>query len=355
VNTMAKFALPALFVSAIFASIFACAQQSTVQAAAQHSIKPVAALSPYIDVHSHMDISDPQRSVRSALDIMALANAKKIVFMPSPFTPGDKVMFEAEAFMAAVKKHPDKMVFLAGGGTLNPMIQEAAVSGASPEMQRQFREQAEKLLSEGAVGFGEISAEHVPSAASPSYMAAPPDGTLFMILADIAAQHDVIIDLHMEAAPQDMPLPSDLKSPPNPPTIHGNIAALERLLSHNPRAKIVWAHAGSTDDYGTRTPELCRRLLAAHTNLYMEIKVDPLNLGKNPVIAGDGKIKLEWMKLFQDFPDRFLIGSDQIYPLARPSEPQRWQAIVLLFNQLPADLRKKIGLDNPTRLYFGKH
>ena len=77
--------------------------------------------------------------------------------MPSPFTPGDKVMFEANAFMAAVKKHPGKMVFFAGGDTLNPMIQKAAVSGASPEMQRQFREQAEKLLSEGAVGFGEIS------------------------------------------------------------------------------------------------------------------------------------------------------------------------------------------------------
>ena len=78
-------------------------------------------------------------------------------------------------------------------------------------------------------------------------------------------------------------------------------------------------------------------------------------MGKNPVIAVDGKIKPEWLKLFQDFPDRFLIGSDQIYPLPQPSEPQRWQAIVLLFNQLPADLRKKIGLDNPTRLYFDRH
>ena len=79
-NKVTKFALPALFVSAIFVSIFAGAQQSTAQTAAQHSTKPVAALSPYIDVHSHMDISDPERSVQSALDIMALANAEKIVY-----------------------------------------------------------------------------------------------------------------------------------------------------------------------------------------------------------------------------------------------------------------------------------
>ena len=38
-------------------------------------------------------------------------------------------------------------------------------------------------------------------------------------------------------------------------------------------------------------------------------------------MSGDGKIKPEWMKLFEDFPDRFVIGSDQHYP--EPKGPQR--------------------------------
>ena len=87
----------------------------------------------------------------------------------------------------------------------------------------------------------------------------------------------------------------------------------------------------------------------------MEIKVDPLNLGKNPAIDADGKVKPDWLKLFEDFPNQFLIGTDQNYPPVNPNDPQRWQAMVLLFNQFPASLRKKIGLENPTRLYFAKH
>lgn len=170
------------------------------------------------------------------------------------------------------------------------------------------------------------------------------------MLADIAAQHGVPIDIHMEAVPAAMPLPSLLKSPPNAPELHENIAAFERLLAHNRRAKIIWAHAG-TDGTGFRTPDLCRRLLQANPNLYMEIKMDPENVGKN-YPAADGKIKPDWLKLFQDFPDRFIIGSDQHYP--EPKGTQRWQTVVMLFNQLPADLRKKIGTENIQHLYSGK-
>jgi len=44
-----------------------------------------------------------------------------------------------------------------------------------------------------------------------------------------------------------------------------------------------------------------------------------------------------------DFPDRFIIGSDQHYP--SEGLGQRWQTVVLLFNQLPADVRRKIGTE----------
>jgi hypothetical protein len=74
-----------------------------------------------------------------------------------------------------------------------------------------------------------------------------------------------------------------------------------------------------------------RQLLGANPNLYMEIKIDPAAPGKNsPLEHGmAGAIKPQWLRLFQDFSDRFVIGSDQYYP-----EPagtvQRWQPVVLL-------------------------
>jgi predicted TIM-barrel fold metal-dependent hydrolase len=152
----------------------------------------------------------------------------------------------------------------------------------------------------------------------------------------------------MEAVPKDMPMPAEYTAP-NPPQLHANIAPLERLLSHNPRAKIVWAHAGS-DATGYRTPELSRRLLQAHPNLYMEIKYDPNFPGKNPPIV-DGKLKPEWLKLFSDFPDRFIIGSDQHYDPPATAPLARGQQNALLTDQLPPDVKRKIGMENALRIY----
>jgi predicted TIM-barrel fold metal-dependent hydrolase len=317
-------------------------------------VESIVALSPYVDTHAHFDakiLSDPNGEIDAALREMGDENAAKLVFLPGPFLPVDPNRFDHDAFMAAVKKHADKLAFQGGGGSLNPMIQESVRSAdAGPPVQRRFKERAEQIVRDGAVAFGELSSEHISFLPGQAYETAPPDHPLLLLLADIAAEHGVPIDLHLDVAPQAMPLPLDLKSPPNPSNIHENLAAFERLLNHNPRAKIVWAHAGS-DNLGNRTPDLCRRLLQAHPNLYMEIKIDPLDLGKNPPLA-NGKIKPEWLKLFEDFPGRFVIGTDQHYNSGRPmTGPQRWKMAVLLLNQLPGDLRRKIGAENAQHIF----
>jgi len=277
-------------------------------------------------------------------------NAAKIVFMPPPFTADDPARYDAELILGAVKGHADKFAVLGGGGTLNAMIQQSVrTSDAGPEVRRKLQERAEELLRLGAVGFGELTAEHFQGATP--YQSAPPDHPLFLLLADIAAEHGVPLVLHMEAVPQTMPLPAPLKSPPNPPQLQANIELFGRLLTHNPRARIIWAHAG-WDNTGYRTPEFCYRLLRKHPNLYMDVKIDPIKPGKNSPLANgaSGAIKPEWLKLFQDFPDRFVVGTDQHYPEPPPG-PQRWEAVVLLLNQLPDDLRRKIAMENAARLY----
>ncbi len=305
----------------------------------------VPAVSPYIDAHTHFDEHDPEGSVREILQEAPRENMVQTFLLIPPDTVDPSGGSNATRILAAVKRYPGKLAVLAGGETLNSLIQQSVRSGDSgPAIQRKFRERAEDLLRMGAAGFGEMAAEHF--AGGTPYQFAPPDHPLFLLLAEIAAQHDVPIDLHMEAVPRAMPLPPNLK-PPNPPQLHANIPALERLLEHSPRAKIIWAHLGS-DGTGYRTPELCRRLLQKHSNLYMEIKEDPKALGQNFLMTG-GKIKPEWLKLFEDFPDRFIIGSDQHYP--EPAGPQRWQEAVVLFNQLPANLRKSIGTENVAHIY----
>ncbi len=323
------------------------------RAPAQPEAPPVAALSPFIEVHSHLEAKDAAGSIQDALRAKPVENVARIIFLPSPFTPDDPTRFDDEVLIAAEKGHHDKFSFLGGGGTLNVMIQESMHSkDAGPAVQKKFKERAEEIMRQGASGFGEMASEHFATTPSAYYEHAPADHPLFLLLADISAEHGgAPIDLHMEAVPKDISLPREMKAFRNPPQIPEDISAFERLLAHNPRARIVWAHAGS-DFSGYRTVDLNRRLLRAHPNLYMEIKIDPSDIGENSPLTGGatGSIKPEWRKLFEDFPDRFVIGTDQHY--REPEKgPQRWQAVVLLFNQLPADLRQKIGIDNPKRIY----
>jgi len=307
----------------------------------------VPAISPYVEAHIHVDEKDLGAAARAMLAAVHQQNAQRFFVLTLPGTFGHPENYDAEALLPLAKKYPGKILVLGGGSTLNPMIMQSVATGTlSTAAKEKFKARAEELVREGVVGFGEMSAEHFNGVTPYEY--APPDHPLFMLLADIAAKHDIPINLHMEAVPAAMQLPSPLKSPPNPPQLHANIAAFERLLAHNPRTKIIWAHAGS-DNTGFRTPDLCRRLLLAHPNLYMEIKADPLAKGKNYLLE-EGKITPEWLKLLVEFPDRFIIGSDQKYP--EPLEAaQRWQEVIGLFNQLPSDVRRKIGTENVARIY----
>jgi predicted TIM-barrel fold metal-dependent hydrolase len=349
---VAKIATNAAFAGAGILALFAAhalfaGQPQSGAGKSSAGMEPVPALTPYVEAHTHVDEKDLDGTARSALAALGRQNTKEIIVLTLPETFGHPENYDAEVLLPLAKKYPGKFAVLGGGGTLNPMIMQSAATGdASQAVQKKFRERAEQLIREGVAGFGEMSAEHFDGTTPYEY--APADHPLYLLLADIAAQHDIPIDIHMEAVPKAMPLPADLKSPPNPPQLHANIAAFERLLAHNPRAKIIWAHMGS-DNTGFRTPDLCRRLLLAHPNLYMEIKADPLAKGKNYPLA-DGKIKPEWLKLFEDFSDRFIIGSDQHYP--EPAGPaQRWQEMILLFNQLPGDVRRKIGTENVAHIY----
>jgi predicted TIM-barrel fold metal-dependent hydrolase len=336
-----------LMAAGVLGSHLLFARQAPAKTASP-AARAIPAVSPYIEAHTHFDEKNPEAAVQAALKGMQRQNASMIFFLAPPDTFDSPGKFDTDLIIPLLKKYPGKFHYMAGGGTLNPMIQQSVRSGdAGPEALKKFRAKAEELLRMGAVGLGEVTTEHFPS--STPYQNAPPDHPLFLLLADIAAEHSVPIILHMETVVEDMNLPADLKSPPNPPRLKANIPAFERLLSHNPRAKIIWAHLGS-DYTGNRTIELTRRLLTAHPNLFMEIKTDPLNPGKNYPLDANGKLKPEWLKLFSDFSDRLILGSDQHYPEPQP-DPQRWQTDVLLYNQLPADLQRKIGTDNVYRIY----
>lgn len=353
-----KMGAPALLITLVLGFVTGCMGPHSGQGPVGPGAMPAQPRARYIDTHAHLIGQEPGRlsdydgAVRVALDAMDALNITKSLIMPPPFPPEHPTRYDYEAFLGALRHYPDRFAFLGGGGSLNGMIQEAVTSGQTPaSLERKFEERAAQILRDGAVGFGEMTAEHLSFHPRHPYEAAPPDHPLFLRLADIAARHGVPIDLHMEAVARDMPIPPRFVMPPNPPRLRENLGALERLLAHNRQARIVWAHAG-WDNTGGRTAELCRRLLEAHPNLYMSLKIAPLSLPQNRPLA-NGVIRPEWVELIRAFPDRFIIGSDQFYvspriPVRRPSSSEGPRAFL---NRIPADLARKVGIDNALRLY----
>lgn len=319
----------------------------------------------YIDTHNHLlgrfgsrsglQILDYEGAAQVALAKMNELGIERMLIMPPPFPPNHPNKYEMDDFVEVVRKYADRFGFLGGGGTLNPMIQQAVSDGnTGPEVRKRFEKKALEILSKGALGFGEMTAEHLSMNPKHPYESAPPDHPLFLLLADIAARNDVLIDIHMEAVPEEMPLPpiERLSSPRNPKQLRSNIAPFERLLAHNRKAEIVWAHAGWCNT-GRRTPALMDELLERHPNLYMSIKIGRDSFSQNRPLNRYGKVKPEWLNLVLKYPDRFLIGSDHFYlsPRIPKRMPRHAEASKVFLSQLPPEIARKVGYENAVSIF----
>jgi hypothetical protein len=311
----------------------------------------------YIDTHSHLECND-DAAVQQALNTMDSSGIEKTFVMPAPNV---NTACDFNSFLSnVVNNHLYRFAFLDGGTTLNKIIQESLNTDPSNETLYLFEQIANNILSQGAVGFGEMAALHFAKGKEgQDFLSAPPDHTLFLKLADIAANNNVVIDLHMEAVPCvvstdegcGIPLPQELSSFPNPPFLHENISALERLLEHNRNARIVWDHAG-WDNTGYRTIELMRSLLERHPNLYMNIKIRGGTTAELPnlhrPLDDNYLLRPEWLDLISSFPTRFAIGVDSKYPDISQGGIQLTRTFL---DQLPADLAGRVGFINPTYIY----
>lgn len=317
----------------------------------------------YVDTHNHlvgqrvMGQFNLEKPAQIAVDIMDEAGVKLNLLMPMPQTVHQKLCLTFEDLLPIVQRYPSRFAALGGGGSLNVMIQQALQDGhVSTAMEKEFDARALELVRKGVVGFGEMTTEHFSMDEKHPYETAPPDHPLFLRLADLAAKYDLPIDIHMEAIPVEMPMPSRFQSPPNPKILKPNISPFTKLLAHNRKAKIIWVHLG-WDNTGERTIDLTRKLLAENPNLYMSIRIasgmqERKGAAPNFPLDHNGQLKQEWLTLFQEYPDRFLIGSDEIIKSTNnhPSAGSIHSTVCML-EQLPVKLRRQIGYENAYQVY----
>lgn len=316
-----------------------------------------------IDTHGHIQNGGPRSTdFRGALDAavhrMDQSGFSKSIIMPPPMATGTPGAFEIESYVFAKQAYAGRIILGGGGGSLNGIIQSTAPDAVTDDVRKAFRASAEKIAAAGAVVFGEIALHHLSlriMGPRHPYEWTPPDHPLLMLLADIAAERNIPLDLHMDLVSEDMNLPArPVFNPTNPSVLKANMAAFERLLAHNRSARIVWAHAG-TDPLGTRTPQIQRELLARNPNLYMSLRLGATAPAPFIALDPDKKLKPVWLALLREFPDRFVIGTDFFHApgagaVRGPTEEtlENYQAALA---QMPPELAAAIAHGNAERIY----
>ena len=331
----------------------------TNRAAAPGAAAPVADAGPlkFIDTQAQFDPGDFNFSgaLRTMRKEMERVGISKTLIVPPPFADSSRATYDAEEIIRVIGSDTVHFGFLAGGGSLNVTIQRTAPADVTDEVKRKFRERCEKILALGALGFGEVTASHLSLPGMGSFHpseSAPPDHPLLLLLADIAAEHDVPIDIHFDIFPAVIPTPPNLRHN-NPSELKENRQAFERLLAHNPKARFNWAHVGS-DPAGQRTPRLMRELLMHHPNLYSAFRVTEAGPKAVQPLDEAEQLKPVWRKLILDFPDRFTMHTDIFYVSHWPPDrgPKKSHELAQkLLAQLPPEIARQLAYENTKRIY----
>ena len=147
-------------------------------------------IGPWIDCHAHLQpvyrshggglSFDWAGAVDTALADMDGAGISRTVIMPPPMLPDQEGAYDAAELRRICAENPTRFSFMAGGGSLNPMIHQAWLEGSvSPQLERRFKSTAESILAAGAIGIGEMTAEHFSFNTNHPYESVPPDHPMF--------------------------------------------------------------------------------------------------------------------------------------------------------------------------------
>ncbi|GAB6284720.1 MAG: amidohydrolase family protein [Methanoregula sp.] len=285
----------------------------------------------YVDVHSHIrpDGMDYPRLIsamdREGIDMMVIMEPPGAVWLQS-MTP------EKYGIPDAGVKYPNRFITLCSGDA-GKMLYTAAKTGKyTPDEEVQYKVLLADAAREGTCrGFGEIGVRHFPPDGMPQTydITVPADHPWMFDMCDVAGEYGIPVDIHMEAT-------------------SGTVAGLERLLAHNRNATIIWDHAGWGNS-PENSPALMRRLLSENSNLFSSIKFRK-DMAGTGFLAADGTINPAWLAVVEEYPNRFMMGSD-IKPGIWENEFRQVKDHVSILSQLPPDIQNTVARENAIRIF----
>lgn len=146
-----------------------------------------------------------------------------------------------------------------------------------------------------------------------------------------------------------------------PVSLHTNASSYEymrRICTKHSKTRFIWAHAGGLQADGVG------KLLLHCDNVWVEFSArDHLkSVSGVPVAHANGTLGEGWLALMQRYPDKFMIGSDPIWPVTEidswHSADTGWQTVDEVYayhrrwlKNLPAGLAEKVRYRNAIELF----
>ena len=186
-------------------------------------------------------------------------------------------------------------------------------------------------------GIGEVFLRHDDLTALTYGDVARASSTAFGRLLDLAASHDMPVLMHSDIGPAWQERPDFLEE-------------VEQAVKSHPKTRIIWAHAGiSRRIVIANHIDILRRMLKQYPNLTIDLSWVIFD----QEIAPGGTLDKKWPALIEEFPGRFVIGSDTVgvFDQYKPTI----QRYYLLLDALKPQTAKKVAHDNFLALLPGPH
>jgi hypothetical protein len=122
---------------------------------------------------------------------------------------------------------------------------------------------------------------------------------------------------------------------------HVDDDAIDRLMAHAPKMRLIWAHSG----IGGAPVERVRALLVKYPTLMGELSYRP------GLTDSSGHLSAPWKALLSELPERFLIGSDTWINARWQSYEALMQEARTWLGDLDATAARRIAWDNGAALF----
>lgn len=290
---------------------------------------------PIIDAHVHIN---HDTSAEKLVSLMDEAGVRRMVLM-ARYYRGDGRSSDEDA-LAMARRFPGRFIPFVGGQ--RPQLGRAAAwSNPNDSFSAKLLAEASRKLETGEFfGLGEFIILHYAYTSARTFegeVRLPVDTWLMGELAGLADKFRVPLLIHMEGEPEAIP-------------------GMRSLLKRHPKANIIWAHS-----CGRSSATLIRQMLAEHPNLFCDFG-GMTNTGgygsgwpkQGPwtflIEDGMGNLYPEMKVLYEDYPTRFLIGTDVAHTDRLVDYTRRIRRFRQLLSQLTPATARRFAYENAEAL-----